>query len=383
MVRRSIFWSSLLIVALGVGCRGRKTPEPTTTAAIAKVKAPMAILPLASETVGAIDFAQFRNSPHWNRLRQLAQIDADDKKMIAALAERTGMDPLVDVDRLTAAFPRDARETGAFVLVIDGKHFDEKRLVAYARDEAQLQGTDVVQQSIAGRMMWTGSQRPGEIEGFFESQGRFVIGGGGWARRSAEMMAPPAATTARGATGGAGGLNKGPVGAGPQIELGNLALRLRGNRDTEPALWFASLVPGDLRPTLAAAVGEADGDASGPAASAQRWGFALHLGSEVSARLRIELSNAGDAERLAARFTTFARSVKASPKTLLLGLSSYLDGVTIAARGPDVDVELRLANAQVVSLLERLASVLVDRATARAAGAANAGVNSPAVDASR
>jgi hypothetical protein len=365
MVHCSKLLPLLAILALGVGCRGRKPSTLEAKTPSASLQAPIAIVPLESETVGAIDFAQFRSSSHWQRLRQIAQADAGDKKVIAALAERTGMDPLVDVDRLTAAFPRDARQTGAFVLVIEGKHFDQKRLVAYARDEAKLQGLDVVQQAFGGRVLWTGSHRPGAVEGFFENEGRFIIGGGGWARRTAELLTPPRSIAVAGATPPA------PVGADARVELGNLALRLRGKRGTDPAIWFASLVPGDLRPALAQAVGDSDDDADspGPAASAQRWGFALYLLPELSAHLRIELSNAGDAERLAARFSTFARSAKASPKTLLLGLTSYLDAVTIASHGPDVDVQIKLANAQVVSLLERLATLLGNRATSRSADA--------------
>ena len=365
MVHRSKLSLLFAILALGVGCRGRKQSTSGATAPAASLQALIAMLPLESETVGAIDFAQFRASPHWQRLRQIAQSDASDKKLIAALAERTGMDPLVDVDHLTAAFPRDARKMGAFVLVIDGKHFDEKRLVAFARDEARLQGLDVVQQLFEGRVLWTGSHHPGDVEGFFEHEGRFIIGGGGWARRSAELTVK--------STGVAASTSPAPVGAGRHVELGNLALRLRVNRGTAPAIWFASLVPGDLRPALAQAVGDSDDDANapGPAASTQRWGFALFLSPELHARLRIELSNAGDAERLAARFLTFARSAKASPKTLLLGLTSYLDAVTIASHGPVVEVDIKLANAQVVSLLERLATLLNNRATSRSAAASH------------
>ncbi len=365
MVHRSKLLCSLAVLALGVSCRGRKPSSSEAPAPFASLQAPISIVPLESQTVGAIDFSQFRSSPHWQRLRQIAQTDAGDKKLIADLAERTGMDPLVDVDRLTAAFPRDAREKGAFVLVIEGKHFDEKRLVAYARDEAKLQGLDVVQQAFAGRVLWTGSHRPGAVEGFFENEGRFIIGGGGWARRCAELLSLRLSTTVTGST------SPSPVGADSHVELGNLALRLRGKRDTDPAIWFASLVPGDLRPALAQAVGELgdDTDTVGPAASAQRWGFALFLKPELSAHLRIELSNARDAERLAARFLTFARSAKVSPKTLLLGLTSYLDAVTIVSHGPNVDVQIKLANAQVVSLLERLATLLGNRATSRSAGA--------------
>lgn len=365
---------------LASGCRRPPAPPGGGAAAAdaaANARAPLeqdpagallAGLPRDTETVVALDCARFRRARVWQVLRALAGQRPEDRAAIAALTERTGLDPFIQVDHALAAFPRDARVAGAFVLVLDGRDFDERRLIAYARESARARGADLMLSPTADGHVWRrapepvpGGAPPGpeerspddDVAAFFVGTSRFVIGRAGWAERTQALLAGRAAPPDREV---------------PRADLAHLITRVRAPDAGEaPALWFASLTPEQLRATL-----QARTDSSGePAPAIARWGLALFLDPGLRVRVRAELPHARDAEALARRFQAYLRALQGDPRVLLLGLTGYLQQVQVAARGPDVEAHLALDDAQVAALLQRLEQ-LRGSAPARAAPSAPA-----------
>jgi hypothetical protein len=287
----------------------------------------LAELPDETRVVVSVDLARARAAPLWTRLAALAEDDPADRARIQAMVARTGLDPLRQIGRILAAFPDSARTDGKFAVVIDGQGFDEKRLVAYAREEAAARGLRIEASALAGRTLWatSGPERTG---GFFVGNRRFVLGGGGWA----ELMA---------------GLTEGrprPPSAADNQELA----RLCGRIDRTRAVWFAAIIPVDVRRMLM------DDPQHDSAASVTRLAAAIDLGPGLKADLVADLSNAADARVLVQRIQASAHEAKRNAQVLMLGLAPYLDALSARAEGPSLRVGLSLTEGQVRDLLDRL-----------------------------
>jgi len=307
--------SARVLALLGlilVGCRGgcrRESPAPELL---------LARLPRGTTFVATVDLARVRATALWSRISAQAEESAEDRKSLQRLTERTGLDPLKQIHRVVAAFPDNARQSGQFALLIDGEGFDEQRLVAYARE----QGGKIEARTRNGRTLY-GS---GNTGAFFVGRTRFVLGGGGWAEAMADL--------ADGGTGSAAG--------NPEM------VRLVERVDRGRALWFAAVVPADLRNDLLADPKLAS------AASISRLAASVDLGPGLNADLVADLSNAADAAALVARLQTTVRESKRNAKMLMLGLGPYLDALDARADGPTLRVSLALAEGQVKDLIDRL-----------------------------
>jgi hypothetical protein len=278
--------------------------------------------------VAAVDLARVRAAPLWSRLAALAEEDPADRARIQALTARTGLDPLRQIQRLVAAFPDSAREHGQFALIVDGDGFDEQRLVAYARDETP--GTHLEARPRAGRTIWSS----GSSAGFFVGSRRFVLGGGGWAERMADL------------------LGRAPVPGTPSAAEDGELVRLCQRIDRRRALWFAGIVPLDVRRVL---LGDPRHDS---AASVTRLAAAVDLGPGLDADLVADLSNAADARVLVDRIQVSVREAKRNAKVLMLGLAPYLDALSARADGSSLRVKLQLSEAQVRDLVDRSVGLL-------------------------
>ena len=318
----------MMLAALALfasSCRGGCARAPATRDRL------LGALPAGTRFVASVDVAKVRATALWSRVSALAGQSAEDRKSLDKLTARTGLDPLRQIHRIVAAFPDNARERGEFALVIEGEGFDEARLVAYAREEAATRGAKIEARTRGARTLYGGGGSD-RTAGFFVGKTRFVLGSGGWAEAMADL---------------ADG-RPGVASAADNLELGHLLGRIDPGR----ALWFAALVPLDIRKSLMA---DPKLDSAG---SLTRLAAGADLGPGLNAELVADLSNAADARALEARIQTTLRESKRDAKVLMMGLGPYLDAVEARAEGPTLRVKLTLAEAQVKDLLERLGGLL-------------------------
>ena len=154
---------------------------------------------------------------------------------LAEFQRRTGFDPLKQLTSLTVAFPEDARGSGDFGLVLRADRFDEARLVAYARDELQKNGDDLVATKRGRLTLWSSKRDP--------------------TRRRLLHRRRTRSRWARAAWGDAHGRSRGQDqpgdSAATNLELVRLVERAAGTH----AIWGAAIVPAETRRTLAAQPG--------------------------------------------------------------------------------------------------------------------------------
>ena len=177
----------LLVAAVAVAsCRGgcHKGEDRAAT-----VEGRLALFPAATRVVAALDAAKLRSSPAAGKLAALAQQSDADRREIEDFAKRTGFDPLTQLESLTVAFPEEARAKGELGLVLRGRGLDEVRLIAYARDQLQKSGDDLVAKPHGRFTLWS-SRRDPTVAGFFVDRQTFVLGGGGWPRGRSPPIPP-------------------------------------------------------------------------------------------------------------------------------------------------------------------------------------------------
>ena len=121
---------SVLVVGLVgvISCRGgcaRDRPEARP------LGGRLALFPIETQLVVALDIAQVRPTPVAARLAALAAGATADQRQLDAFKERTGFDPLQQIDRVMIGLPDEARRQGEIGVVIRASHLDERRLVAY------------------------------------------------------------------------------------------------------------------------------------------------------------------------------------------------------------------------------------------------------------
>lgn len=329
MTRRRRVWPAFVaLVALGASCRGgcHRSEDRAAT-----VEGRLALFPVATRIVAAIDVAKLRASPAAAKLVAQAQQSPADLREIEAFARRTGFDPLRQLTGITVAFPEEARAHGEFGLVLRAEHLDEPRLIAYVRDQLQKSGDDLVATPHGRFTLWSSRHDP-DIVGFFIDAQSFALGAGGWGPRMADL-----AETARPGDS-----------AATNIDLVRLVERAAGTH----AIWGAAIVPEGTRKTLAEDSQFAD------AAAIMTLSIGVDLGAGLDAVLLADVATAAQAKSLAANVTQSLRDAKRSPQVLMLGLGPYLDGV--GARASDHTFELRATLGQpgFDDLLARLGGLL-------------------------
>jgi hypothetical protein len=299
----------------------------------------LASFPAAARVVVGIDVAQLRASPAAAKIQQLAVDSQADKNTLDEFQRRTSFDPLKQISSLTAAFPEDARGSGDFGLVLRADHFDETRLVAYARDELQKSGDDLVSQKRGRLTLWS-SKRDPTVAGFFIDEHTFALGAGGWGARMADLVDK----------------NNPSDSAATNLELVHLVERAAGTH----ALWGAAIVPAETRRTLAAQPGLAD------AATINTLSAAIDFDKGAQAVLIADVATADAARSLASKVTEALRDAKRNPTVLMLGLGPYLGGVSASAADRTFQVHATLGPEAVEDLVSRLAAMV---ALARAGSA--------------
>jgi hypothetical protein len=291
----------------------------------------LAPFPAAARVVAGVDVGQLRASPAAAKVQQLALESQADKATIAEFQRRTGFDPIKQISTLTVAFPEDARASGDFGLVLRADHFDEARLVAYARDELQKTGDDLVANKRGRLTLWSSRKDP-SVVGFFVDDRTFALGAGTWGTRMAELADK----------------NTPADSAATNLELVRLVERAAGTH----AIWGAAIVPAETRRTLAAQPGLGD------AATINTLSAAIDFGKGAEAMLIADVATADAASALATKVTESLRDAKRNPQVLMLGLGPYLGGVTARAVDRTFEVHAALGPEAVEDLVTRLGALV-------------------------
>jgi hypothetical protein len=291
----------------------------------------LALLPIDTRSVVALDFDQIRRAPFAAKLSTLAASSPEDEKRLAAFSKRTGLDPVRQIDSIVVGFPEEARLHGEMGVVVRAERFDESRLVAYVRDTLQKDGDDLVTKLHGRRTLWATRKDP-SLAGFFLDGRTLVIGGGGWAERMADLAdGAPASGSAE-----------------TNLELVELCSRAAAGH----SIWAGAIVPVELRRQLQ------QDPRFESAASVTRMSLGINLGTGLEVAFTADLADPSEAKVLVAKVSETVQGAKRDPRVLMLGLGPELDGITSRVEGSTFSLKLALGEAQVNDLLDRASAFL-------------------------
>ncbi len=297
----------------------------------ASVEGRLAMFPVSTRVVVSLDVGTLRAGPAAAKLTALAKPSDADDRALEQLVRRTGFDPLTQLASITLAFPEDASANGELGLIVRAERLDETRLVAYARDELQKNGDDLVPEPHGRFTLWS-SRRDRRLAGFFVDAQTFALGAGGWAPRMAEL-----------AEAGRPGDS-----AATNVDLVHLVERAADKH----AVWAAALVPEATRRKLGA------DPQSAAAAGVLTLSGGLDIGKGLEAVLIADLATPAEARGLAERATAALRDAKRNAQVLMLGLGPHLDGIVARANDKTFELRASLGEAALDDILARLKGLL-------------------------
>jgi hypothetical protein len=336
-IRRTIVVAALVALSsCRGGCRRESVAERTLT-----VQGRLALFPASARIVAGVDARQLRDSPAAAKVQTLAVESQADKNTLAEFQRRTGFDPIKQITSLTVAFPDDARRSGDFGLLLRADRLDEARLIAYARDELQKTGDDLVSAKHGRLTLWS-SKRDAAVAGFFIDEQTFALGAGSWGARMADLAAK----------------NNPGDSAATNLELVHLVERAAGTH----AIWGAAMVPAETQRSLGAQPGFAE------AATIKKLSAAIDFGKGMEATLIADVASPEAARALATKVTEALRDAKRNPQVLMLGLGPYLGGVTARASDRTFEVRATLGPEAVEDLVTRLGALVALARTGTAPG---------------
>jgi hypothetical protein len=286
----------------------------------------LALLPRDASIVVSLNVGRMRNTQVWRKILDLRDQSAEAKKKYDAFVAKCGLDPVTQLDSATLAFPTGGQAEGEFAAIVHGT-FDEAKLVACAREEAQKQGHELVTVEYGGKKLYNDRDSGQLFAGLLDAH-TVVAGGREWAKKVIDL---------------AGGKAKG------ESVQDNEALRgLLGKVRTGDALWAVAQVPDSVRQKLSE-LRELDSSKS----LKDVYGsvdFATGLALDAT----LDLGSEADAKDLATKLTSQLGETKKNSQVMMMGLASMIDAIKVTSNGPAFQVSVKYNQSQVDQIVERV-----------------------------
>jgi hypothetical protein len=299
------------------------------TSGTGAAKEDLALVPKETDIILMANVARVRNTAMWRKFVEVRDSDPKAKKDFDEFVQKTGFDPFKQLESVFVAFPQGGGDQKEFAAIVRGQ-FDEQKLVAWGREEAKKQGTEVTATDYNGKKLYAYAQK-GEGWVTFLDAKTMVVGGKEWVKKVADLAA-----------------NKGGESAKKNEALATLLKRAK----TSDALWGAGLVPQTMRdqfkndPRLASAASMKDIFGS------------IDFAAGVAIDLNVDTGAEEDAKGLVSTTTAQLAEIRKSPQLMMMGMAQYLDPIKIDNKGATFHVALNYNQQQVEDLITRVSGLL-------------------------
>jgi hypothetical protein len=298
-IRSCAFLTAALALTGLIGCRAPtvKTNQPASLAGLS-------LLPEATQIVLALDLDRLRGQAIWKNLSPVLAKSAG--AALDEIALGTGLEVPRQVHRLWIGLPAEPQVDGRFALVAETDPVNTVRATA-----------------------WLGQRVHGELSVLLPNPRQVVISKGSWSETVAGLASAKLHRS-----------------AADNLELRRLCARAADQH----AVWFAALVPTEIRRALM------DGRFADVASLARSYGF-IDDGAGLNAQLVGEFGNSSDPPQVAHRLNVLHNQAKRNPDMLVAGISPYLEALHVEARQADLRVTLDLPDGQAADVIERIESL--------------------------
>lgn len=315
-------FAALTLAASGCSSCGSSSSGPKAT------REDISMMPREANFIVMTNLTKLRGTPMWKRVTELRD-DPASKPRYEDFVKKSGLDPLNQIDSVFVAFPTNAQQNGEFGGVIRGGPFDEAKLVAWAKEESTKAGAEIAQADVGGKKAWR--DHDGNTFVLFLDAKTIVFGGKEWIKKIVDLTGKDGDSAAK-----------------------NEALTaLVKKTKTGDAFWLAGIVPDEVRARL-----KEDPRLSSAATMKDVYG-SIDVKTGFAMTSTVDLAGAAEAKELAARVSDQLADAKKNPQVQMLGMSTFLDAVKVAAdQGGAFHLDISLTQTQVDDLVNRVQGLM-------------------------
>jgi len=287
----------------------------------------LSLVPDDTAAIFMLNLKQARGTRSWQKLIEARDKDATSAKEYKDFVQKCGVDPLNDLDSLFLAVPKDAQQSREYALFLRGR-YQPDTIVACARRTASERQETLTETDYNGvRIYATRGQSP---QLAVLGKRAIVVAGPSWMRRVLDLSA-----------------GKAPASGRDNKELRAMMDRTR----VSDAFWWAGQVPKAMAERLRTS------QQLGAAASLHSISGSVDLAKGLSLHADLDLGSEADASALKASINDWLASMRKDSRLQLMGLTSYVDTIQVAARKSTFVFDLRMTDQQIDDLANRLSGL--------------------------
>jgi hypothetical protein len=285
----------------------------------------MALVPKESTIVFNVNIDRLRGSKTWAQIKDAAN-DPSTKKDYDEFVQKTGLDPLTQINGLSGGFLSAAGgNKGQFAVIVRGK-FDEQKIIAYAKDKAKEEGKagDLKTEQYNGKTVYGETDDAGVT---FIDSSTLVIGGREWVHKVIDVAA----------------------GKGESVKKNDALQGLMGKAHTDNVMWGVGTVP----------TGEGQLPTGGEFKAVA---ISIDLQEGLKGEINGQATSPDDAKKMAADLKTKLAESKKDPQVSMAlamsGMGSLLDSIKIDADGTWVKMTASMTQPQLDELVNRVKGMM-------------------------
>jgi hypothetical protein len=284
----------------------------------------MALVPKESTIVFSINFDRLHGSKTWAQVKDAAQ-DPATKKDFDEFVQKTGLDPLTQVNGMTGGFSGTSGAKPQFAVIIRGK-FDEQKIVAYVKQKAKEDGktTELKSEQYGGKNIYGDTEDAGVT---FLDGSTLVIGGKDWVKKVIDVGA----------------------GKAESVKKNDGIQALVSKAHTDQAVWAVGEVP----------AGEGQLPTGGELKAVA---MSIDLQEGLKAELNGKAASADDAKKISTELTNKIAESKKDPQVQMAlamsGVGPMLDTLKVANEGEWVKINAALTQPQLDELVNRIKGMM-------------------------
>lgn len=293
---------------------GTNTPAPAGGAPTGQIADDLSLIPVDSELVMGLNFAQLQQSAMWKQYVQPQLMKGDAAKSLADFQAKCGFDPMTAMTSIALGMKNIGRDDPDGVVVIHG--LDKTKTLACidkVKEEAAKEGTTIA--------------KDGDV---------ITVKGSDASEQAAVMFVnDTTAVVSIGPNGTVDGVKKAATG-GSALKSSPTFVEMYGKINTQSSLWF--LMNGSAEPfKQTAAMGIKPKAVFG----------SINVTDGLAVDVRVRLESADQAAQMASAVKGQAAAV-----------SGMVDKLDIVADGPDLKVVVALSDEKLKSLVQNFGSML-------------------------
>ena len=284
----------------------------------------MALVPKESTIVFSVNFDRLHGSKTWAQVKDAVN-DPSTKKDYDEFVQKTGLDPLTQVNGLTGGFSGPTGAKPQFAIIIRGK-FDEQKIMAYVKQKAKEEGktTELKSDQYGGKTIYGDSDDAGVS--FLDGQ-TLVIGGKEYVKKVIDVS----------------------TGKAESVKKNDSIQALVGKAHTDQALWAVGEVP----------AGEGQLPTGGELKAVA---MSIDLQEGLKAELNGQAASPDDAKKIATELTNKIAESKKDPQMQMAlamsGMGPMLDTLKVGNEGQWVKINAMLTQPQLDELVNRIKGMM-------------------------